>query len=155
MGVHEQMGEKDQDTLARYALVLERKIEHKMKEKHALRVAVHHLRSESDAMRFSAEEQKDQHLQLVAQTEMADPRNETENRSSEGNAAELPPTSMDDDARSDVDGGANGHTADAQRSSEASSGPLRNSSTLDAPRMQRRAVDPNAVVDRGSGAAKS
>merc|ERR1712048_1529177 len=55
---------KDQDTLAKYILVLETKMHQKMVEKHKLRVAVAHLSNESDAMRFSDDEQKEQQQQL-------------------------------------------------------------------------------------------
>eukprot|EP00403_Amphidinium_massartii_P043612 CAMPEP_0178457424 /NCGR_PEP_ID=MMETSP0689_2-20121128/47009_1 /TAXON_ID=160604 /ORGANISM="Amphidinium massartii, Strain CS-259" /LENGTH=1560 /DNA_ID=CAMNT_0020083673 /DNA_START=97 /DNA_END=4780 /DNA_ORIENTATION=- len=56
--VHEKTVVKDQDTLARYILRLERKIEEKMLQKHRLHMEVHHLRAESEKMRFTDQELK-------------------------------------------------------------------------------------------------
>eukprot|EP00928_Gymnodinium_smaydae_P034390 TRINITY_DN24383_c0_g4_i1.p1 TRINITY_DN24383_c0_g4~~TRINITY_DN24383_c0_g4_i1.p1 ORF type:complete len:1495 (+),score=303.63 TRINITY_DN24383_c0_g4_i1:142-4485(+) len=54
--VHERMATRDQEILAEYVLLLEGKIKRKMIEKKALQQEVHHLRGESDKMRFTDEE---------------------------------------------------------------------------------------------------
>jgi len=56
--VHEQMAQRDQETLAKYVLLLENKIKAKMGEKHALETEVNHLKLECDNMRFTQEELK-------------------------------------------------------------------------------------------------
>jgi len=56
--VHEQMAQRDQETLAKYVLLLENKIKAKMGEKHALETEVNHLKLECDHMRFTQEELK-------------------------------------------------------------------------------------------------
>eukprot|EP00933_Yihiella_yeosuensis_P044723 TRINITY_DN39999_c0_g1_i1.p1 TRINITY_DN39999_c0_g1~~TRINITY_DN39999_c0_g1_i1.p1 ORF type:complete len:833 (+),score=125.04 TRINITY_DN39999_c0_g1_i1:162-2501(+) len=56
--VHEAMALRDQQTLARYILLLENKIQRKMIDKHKLALEVGHLRSESDSMRYTKEDLK-------------------------------------------------------------------------------------------------
>merc|ERR1712187_1079 len=56
--VHEKMVIRDQETLAKYILLLEDKIRKRMIEKKSLLMDVYHLRGESDKMRFTAEEMK-------------------------------------------------------------------------------------------------
>merc|ERR1712187_339249 len=56
--VHEKMVIRDQETLARYILLLEAKIRKRMVEKKSLLMEVHHLRGESDKMRYTPEEMK-------------------------------------------------------------------------------------------------
>jgi len=56
--VHEKMSQRDQETLAKYILLLEEKIKKKMVEKHALSVEVKHLKAESETMRFTEQERK-------------------------------------------------------------------------------------------------
>eukprot|EP00421_Protoceratium_reticulatum_P018177 CAMPEP_0168385420 /NCGR_PEP_ID=MMETSP0228-20121227/14911_1 /TAXON_ID=133427 /ORGANISM="Protoceratium reticulatum, Strain CCCM 535 (=CCMP 1889)" /LENGTH=1206 /DNA_ID=CAMNT_0008398605 /DNA_START=31 /DNA_END=3649 /DNA_ORIENTATION=- len=56
--VHEQMSMRDQETLSKYILLLEHKIQNKMILKHALQSEVYHLLSESDQMRFTSDELK-------------------------------------------------------------------------------------------------
>lgn len=63
--VHESMVRNDQETLARYIMRLEAKIEHKMIEKNALLTDVYHLRAESEKMRFSDEDIMQQQEGLV------------------------------------------------------------------------------------------
>jgi len=54
--VHEQMAMRDQETLAKYILILELKIRNRMKQQHELNRQVAHLKSESDKMRYTNEE---------------------------------------------------------------------------------------------------
>lgn len=58
--VHEQMKEKDQETLAKYLCALENKIGHMMERKHGLNVQVQHLCLESNEMRFDQEDNKEE-----------------------------------------------------------------------------------------------
>lgn len=57
--VREKMAIRDQDTLARYILTLEAKIQQMTLDKHALHMEVHHLRAESQKMRYTDEELKE------------------------------------------------------------------------------------------------
>jgi len=66
--VHEQMSQRDQETLAKYVLLLESKIKAKMGEKHTLEIEVSHLKAECDGMRFTPEELREspvEHVQIV------------------------------------------------------------------------------------------
>ncbi|CAE8646241.1 unnamed protein product [Polarella glacialis] len=84
--VHEVMAARDQNTLARYILLLEAKIKTKMVEKHSLLMEVHHLRGESDNMRFSKDDLKA--IPGQAGANAADlPEDEEESEESEQEAA--------------------------------------------------------------------
>jgi len=75
--VHEQMAVRDQDTLARYIQLLERKIKKRMTEKKSLLMEVHHLRAESEKMRFTEDERKRNEIteSQVVQEDRTQPQN--------------------------------------------------------------------------------
>jgi len=56
--VHEQMAIRDQETLSKYVILLESKLRKRMVEQTALSWEVHHLRVESQYMRYTKEEIK-------------------------------------------------------------------------------------------------
>jgi len=150
--VHERMAERDQETLAKYILVLEAKMHQKMVEKHKLRVAVHHLRSESDAMRFSDDEQKEQQLQLAGPSTIRE----------EGNNGDdaFMADGVDDDKQPNIPppGGAVSSTGLARDAAAPEPDNIRRPPNggrpIDLPKSRLRTSDPDAVLDASAGSRR-
>jgi len=122
--IHEQMAMRDQETLAKYILLLEGQIERKMIEKHALYMEVYHLRSESEQMRFSKDEQKAITPRSLADMGRDQPRQDRSNAS--GGAASADGDGADSSSSEDS-GSQVGSRAGGSRAGSRAGGSIRGS----------------------------
>merc|ERR1712039_368526 len=124
----------------------------KMIDKHKLRVAVHHLRSESDAMRFSDDEQKDQQLQLAGFSSIREEGSRLGDISDD-----FPAEVVDDEKHPDIPppGGAVSSTAPARDGDNQDPASIRRPPNggrpIELPRSRVRTSDPDAVFDKSAG----
>jgi hypothetical protein len=99
--VNEAMERRDQETLSKYILRLEGKIQKKMIEKHALLTDVYHLRAESDKMQYSDDDvrQMAEGENLLQDAQEAEDgehgeQDHADGESSDGEYAQPPPAAL-------------------------------------------------------------